>query len=266
MIRVVVVHETRLICELEATVLRNFPDIDIVACASTADEALAWLKKYSCDVVLASVTLPEDGAFMLTRSLSKADSSSKILITGLTESKAVILRCIEEGVAGYVHTEESLTDLVSKIRSVYHGEFVVSPYIAAALISRIGELKKMVTELNGFKDMNPNHLYAELTERECEVLNLIEQGYSNQEIANMLCIELGTVKNHVHNILEKLDVRTRKHAAIIARQALANHHSHKIESVRPALRPAGLHFPNDLSPIYQNSGKQSTTMKQMVVT
>jgi DNA-binding NarL/FixJ family response regulator len=135
MIRVIVVHETRLICELEATVLRNFPDIDVVACASTADEALAWLKKYSCDVLLASVTLPEDGAFTLTRTIAKMGGGTKILITGLTESKAVILRCIEEGVAGYVHTDESLTDLVAKIRSVCQGEFFVSPYIAAALIS-----------------------------------------------------------------------------------------------------------------------------------
>jgi len=266
MIRVIVVHETRLIGEMEATVLRNFPDIELVACASTAHEALAWLKRYSCDVILVSVTLPENGAFMLTRSLAKVDNSIKILVTGLTESKAVILRCIEEGVAGYVQTNESLTDLVAKIRSIYHGEFFVSPHIAAALISRIGELKKLVRELNGFKEMNPNHLYAELTERECEVLDLIEQGYSNQKIANTLCIELGTVKNHVHNILDKLDVHTRKHAAIIARQALAEHNGHKANNGRPVLRSASIPFSADLATLYQNSGKQSTTGKQLVVT
>lgn len=261
MIRVIVVHETRLICELEATVLRNFPDIDIVACASSANEALAWLKKYSCDVVLVSVTLPEDGAFMLTRSVAKLGNTTKILITGLTESKALILRCIEEGVAGYIHTDESLTDLVAKIRSVCQGEFFVSPYIAAALISRIGELKKLVTELNGFKDMNPNHLYAELTERECEVLDLIEQGYSNQGIADTLCIELGTVKNHVHNILDKLDVRTRKHAAIIARQALASHNGHKVDTGRQPRTPT-MTFTPELTKVY--TGKQAVVAKQLI--
>jgi len=262
MIRVIVVHETRLICELEATVLRNFPDIDIVACASSANEALAWLKKYSCDVVLVSVTLPEDGAFTLTRSMAKLSPTPKILITGLTESKALILRCIEEGVAGYIHTDESLTDLVAKIRSVCQGEFFVSPYIAAALISRIGELKKLVTELNGFKDMNPNHLYAELTERECEVLDLIEQGYSNQGIADTLCIELGTVKNHVHNILDKLDVRTRKHAAIIARQALASHNGHKVDNGRQPLRTPAMTFTPELTKVY--AGKQAGVAKQLI--
>ena len=266
MIRVIVVHETKLICELEAAVLRNFPDIEIVACASTSEEALAWLKKFPCDVVLVSVTLPDDGAFMLMRGVAKVDTAVKVLITGLTESKAVILRCIEEGVAGYVHADESLTDLVTKIRSVCHGEFFVSPCIAAALISRISELKKLVTELNGFKDMNPNHLYAELTERECEVLNLIEQGASNQEIANTLCIELGTVKNHVHNILDKLDVRTRKHAAIIARQALATHNGHKSDKTHQTVRPSGMAFSSELATVYQNSIKQSTPVKQFAVT
>ena len=230
-------------------------------CSSDLSGALAWLKKYSCDVVLVSVTLPEDGAFMLTRSVAKLGNTTKILITGLTESKALILRCIEEGVAGYIHTDESLTDLVAKIRSVCQGEFFVSPYIAAALISRIGELKKLVTELNGFKDMKPNHLYAELTERECEVLDLIEQGYSNQGIADTLCIELGTVKNHVHNILDKLDVRTRKHAAIIARQALASHNGHKVDTGRQPRTPT-MTFTPELTKVY--TGKQAVVAKQLI--
>jgi len=263
MIRVLVVHETRLICDLKVTVLRNEPDIEVIGCMATADEALSMLKKCACDIVLVSVTLPDDGAFVLTRAVAKLNNMVKVLITGLTESKAVILRCIEEGVAGYVNTDESLTDLVRKIRCVSQGEFLVSPGIAAALISRISELKRLVTELNGFKDMNPNHLYAELTERECEVLDLIEQGASNQEIASSLCIELGTVKNHVHNILDKLDVRTRKHAAIIARQALANN-SNKSDALRTPQHAAGMAFSPDLATVYQSMVKQPTPIKRFV--
>jgi len=265
MIRVLIVHETRLICDLKATVLRNEPDIEVVGCVAVADEALAMLKKSDCDVVLVSVTLPDDGAFILTRSIAKLGNPIKVLITGLTESKAVILRCIEEGVSGYVNTDESLTDLVRKIRCVSQGEFLVSPGIAAALISRISELKKLVTELNGFKEMNPDHLYAELTERECEVLDLIERGCSNQEIANNLCIELGTVKNHVHNILDKLDVRTRKHAAIIARQALANN-GNKPDVLRTPQRPAGMSFSPDFATVYQNIVKQPAPVKRFAAT
>ena len=261
MIRVLVVHETRLICDLKATVLRNEPELEVVGCVATADEALTILKKSACDIVLVSVALPDDGAFVLTRTVAKLGNAVKVLITGLTESKAVILRCIEEGVAGYVNTDESLSDLVRKIRCVAQGEFLVSPGIAAALISRISELKKLVTELNGFKDMNPNHLYAELTERECEVLDLIEQAYSNQEIASTLCIELGTVKNHVHNILDKLDVRTRKHAAIIARQALANS-GNKSDALRTPQRSTGLTFAPALATVYQNMVNQPAPVKR----
>jgi len=266
MIRVLIVHETRLICDLKAAVLRSEPDIEVVGCVSTTEDALITLRRHVCDITLVSVTLPDDGAFTLTRAIAKLDRPTKILITGVTESKAVILRCVEEGVAGYINTEESLTDLVQKIRCVSHDEFLVSPGIAAALITRISELKKLVTELNGFKDMNPNHLYAELTERECEVLGLIEQNYSNQEIANTLCIELGTVKNHVHNILDKLDVRTRKHAAIIARQALAAHGSPlgsaKPETLRIPQRSANMPFSHELATVYQNIVKQPVSVKQ----
>jgi len=111
--------------------------------------------------------------------------------------------------------------------------------------------------------MNPNHLYAELTERECEVLDLIEQGASNQEIASSLCIELGTVKNHVHNILDKLDVRTRKHAAIIARQALANN-GNKPDALRTPQHANGMGFSPDLATVYQSMVKQSTPVKRFV--
>ena len=90
------------------------------------------------------------------------------------------------------------------------------------LMARIRELKQQVIELNGLQALNPDALYAELSRRECEVLDLIEQRYSNQGIGNTLYIELGTVKNHVHNILDKLGVHTRGQAATIARQALAN--------------------------------------------
>jgi len=254
MIRVLIVHETRLICDLKAAVLRNEPDIEVVNCVHTAQEAVTTMKRHACDVVLISVSLPHNGAFECTRALAKSGNSTKILMTGLTESKALILRCIEEGVAGYINTEESLFDLIQKIRYVCQGEFLVSPWVAAALIARVSELKRMVTELNGFREMNPSTLYAELTERECEVLTLIEQGLSNQEIGATLCIELGTVKNHVHNILDKLDVRTRKHAAIIARQAQS---APALQAINGGKQAAALAFAGFVT--------QSTTAKEYAV-
>ncbi|CAN5700451.1 two-component system response regulator LnrK [soil metagenome] len=222
MIRLLIVHEVRLMADLTANVLRMQPDLKVIACVSTADTALTLLKKSPCDLILVSVTLPHNGAAMLTAAVTKMDRSIKILITGLVETKTVILRWLEAGAAGYVHADESLATLLHKIRRAAQGECLLSPVIAAALLARVGELKQQISQLNGWQTLNTDELYSELTVRECEVLDLIEQRYSNQRIGNALYIELGTVKNHVHNIMAKLGVRNRQQAAIVARQALAN--------------------------------------------
>lgn len=239
MIRVLVIHEVRLTCELEATALRKEMDIEIVGCMTEPHEALEWLKRLDCDIALVSINLPADSAFSFVPSALKLNDKLKLIITGVPESKAVILHCLEEGAAGYVHIGESLTDLTKKIRHIYAGESLIPPDITMALMARVNELKRLVTELQGFQDRQPLHLYAELTQRECEVLELIEQGMNNQEIANVLCIEMGTVKNHVHNIFDKFGVRTRKQAAIIARQALTSHRVGAIDDPQAAMLSGG---------------------------
>jgi len=222
MIRLLIVHEVRLMADLTTSALRLESDFKVVDSVPTVDAALALLRKTKYDVMLVSVTLPQEGAATLIRAVAKMPEPIKILITGLVEAKAVVLRWLEAGAAGYVHPAESLATLVRKIRVVNQDECLVSPAMAAVLVARIRELKQQLVELNSLDLLNPDTLYADLSRRECEVLDLIEQRYSNQGIGNSLTIELGTVKNHVHNILDKLGVRTRKQAAIIARQALAN--------------------------------------------
>jgi len=221
-IRLLIVHEVRLMTDLTANALQREPDLEVVGCVHTVDTALTLLTKSSCHLLLVSATLPHDGAAILMRAVAKMDHSIKVLITGLVEAKGVILPWIEAGAVGYVHTDESLTAMVQKVRGVAQGECLVSPRITAALIARISELRQQVVELNGLQTLNPGSLYAKLSGRECEVLDLIVQGSSNQGVANILYIELGTVKNHVHNILDKFGVRTRQQAAIIVRQAMAN--------------------------------------------
>ncbi len=175
MVRLLIVHEVRLIADLTASALRRESDIEVVACAPTAEAALALLRQTRCDVMLVSVTLPQDSAMTLTCAAAKMDRSLKVLITGLVEAKDLILRWIEAGAAGYVHTDESLAMLVQKVRSVVQDECLVSPSIGGALIARIGELRQQVIELNGWRALNPNALYVELSTREREVLSLIEQ-------------------------------------------------------------------------------------------
>ncbi|MEZ4869187.1 MAG: response regulator transcription factor [Caldilineaceae bacterium] len=223
MIRLLLVHPTRMTCELLAAVLREESDIHVVGYAHSSDEALTQVSKQKCNTVLVDINMPNHSALPFARNLRQTGQEVKVLITGLVKSNAAILQCIEEGVAGYVLEEDSLADLVKKIRAVHEEKFLVSPTVASALMARIAELKQMTKELYGISLNQAGDLFTELTPREWEVLQLIEQGCNNQQIADKLVIEKGTVKNHVHNILDKLDVHCREQAALLARQLFANH-------------------------------------------
>jgi DNA-binding NarL/FixJ family response regulator len=209
MIRVFIVDEVRLTCDMLATVLQDKSDIEVIGCTTTVDEALPQLSE--CDIVLATTTLPGDGAYELTRIIAKNNLPPKILIIGLAESREAIIRYIEAGAAGYVHRQDSVDRLLANIRSAYNNEAIVSPGIAAAIMARLAQLASSVITGSLRQELTEP---AGLTRREREVLNLIKQNFSNREIANQLTIEVGTVKNHVHNILEKLSVNSRRDAAV----------------------------------------------------
>jgi DNA-binding NarL/FixJ family response regulator len=208
MIDVLVVNRSRLIGSVMAAVLKDEPDMQVIGSATSVDEALEMLRSQACDIVLVSTNLPGGAALELTRVL-QSDSAPRVVVIGVIEREDVILQYVEAGAAGYVLRDDSEEDLVEKIRAVHTGEALVSPEIAAALMTRIAELADMRPPLESEVDR-----FSELTPREQEVLDLIGEDLSNQEIAERLVIEVGTVKNHVHNILRKLDVRSRRDAAL----------------------------------------------------
>jgi len=206
MIRVLLVNEIRLMSNVIRSVLEEEPDIEVVGGVTSLDEALALASK--SDVVLVSTRLPGDGALKLTTAIVEAHPSVKVLVLGLTETKGQVLQYVEAGADGYVLKDDSVDDLLSHVRAAQSGEALVSPDIAAALMSRVGELAQLFADVeSGLNEA------ADLTPREREILELIGQGLTNQEIADRLVIEVGTVKNHVHSILQKLDVGNRRDAA-----------------------------------------------------
>jgi DNA-binding NarL/FixJ family response regulator len=206
MIRVLLVNEIRLMSNVIRSVLEEEPDIEVVGGVTSLDEALALASK--SDVVLVSTRLPGDGALKLTTAIAEAHPSVKVLVLGLTETKGQVLQYVEAGATGYVLKDDSVDDLLSHVRAAQSGEALVSPDIAAALMSRVGELAQLFADVeSGLNEA------ADLTPREREILELIGQGLTNQEIADRLVIEVGTVKNHVHSILQKLDVGNRRDAA-----------------------------------------------------
>lgn len=208
MIRILVVHQTRLISSIISSVLDEEADITVLGQATSSEAALERLDQEPCEIVLVAATLPENGALKITEAVAQMESPPKVLVIGLPKSKNAILQYVAAGASGYVLQEVSTERLLDHIRAVYDGKAIISPDIAAALMNHISELAQISTQT----DIDPS-AYSELTPREREVLELIGEEYSNQQIADRLFIEVGTVKNHVHNILKKLDVSSRHEAA-----------------------------------------------------
>ena len=208
MIKVLLVIEVRLIANIFAEVLEDEADFMIVGRSEDAEGALKLIQQQKADVALVSVSLPEDGALKLTRAIVDITPNTKVLALGLADDTDDVLKYIEAGASGYILKDSSLLDLIEIIRSTQKGEAQVSAKMAAAMVERLSSLAKMFS-IPGTNFADDVHL----TPREREVLECIGQGFTNQEIASTLLVELGTVKNHVHSILEKLNVSNRDEAA-----------------------------------------------------
>lgn len=220
MIRILLVHEIHLVCNALANILRDEPDLSVVGFASTPDDALKQLETTQCDVVLINVARPNAEILSFIQHATSKDDAVKIIVLGVSEVKEFIVKCFQAGAVGYSPREDSLNQLLEKIRAIHRGKTVISPEVATVLISRVAELSHFVTNMEP-QESDLSLLHNDLTPREQEVLTFIEKGYSNQEIARSLTIEVGTVKNHVHNVLKKLNVSNRKQAAVLARQVLS---------------------------------------------
>lgn len=209
MIRVLIVAHIRLYREGLAVMLQHEQRISVVGAAVGADEALVALREHQPDVVLLDMAIPDNA--LLVRALVAAVPGTKVVALAVPEVEREVLACAEAGVAGYVTREGSVEDVVAAVESVARGEMLCSPRMAATLLQRVATLAL---------ERSPGNIEARLTRRELEILDLIDQGLSNKEIARRLTIELSTVKNHVHNVLEKLNVSRRGEAAARVRAAL----------------------------------------------
>lgn len=207
-IQLLLVNETRLMGNVITVAVEEEPDITVVAAVTSIEEALQVIQTKEVDIALVSTRLPEQGALKLTRAIVELAPATKVLALGLTEEKEHVLRYVEAGATGYILKDDSLEDLIATVRDARDGKAFLSPQIAAAMMERLSNLAHMFSGI----ESNLSDTTG-LTSREIEVLELIGKGWTNQHIAEHLVIEVGTVKNHVHSILEKLHVSSRKEAA-----------------------------------------------------
>lgn len=211
MIRILLAHPSRLVADSMRSALDQQPDVYVAGCATTAEE-LHFLLPHG-NVVLLGTELEDAAALDILNSIRTTHPHIKVLVMGVDDRPETIVHYVEAGAVGYILQEESVERVVEKLQAAHEERAIVSPSVAAALIQRLTHLANLdlpLAHANGRQEQ-----LEELTSREREVLNLITEGCTNLEIAEELVIECGTVKNHVHNILKKLEVNSRYEAATI---------------------------------------------------
>jgi two-component system nitrate/nitrite response regulator NarL len=207
-IRVFIIDDNSLLREGLVHMLAEQDGIAAVGSAESGDEALKQILDLRPDVALVDIGIPGNDGIEVTQALRRDLPDVKVIILGMPDLTNQIMGCIEAGAAGYVLKEATFDHLVETIRSANRGESFCSPQMAASLFSRVAELAGEKIPASSVK----------LTPREVEIVNKIAEGLSNKEIAQRLFIEVQTVKNHVHNVLDKLQVHSRLEAVQYARE------------------------------------------------
>ena len=181
-------------------------DIQVVGQAGNGDDAIEKILYYNPDVVLLDINMPKMNGIDVLRRLKDLGVKSKIIMLTIHKDREYLLEAMKIGADGYVLKDSDAEGLMRAIRDVKSGKTYIQPSIASLLVEDVNNI-----------DANGDSAKIDaLTKREYEVLTLIAEGLSNKEIADKLYISEKTVKNHVSNILKKLDVNDRIQAAIFA--------------------------------------------------
>ena len=206
--RIIIVSDTRLYREGLALSLERIDRVVLVGVADSVASALTYIEDNNPDVALLDFAMPD--ALSLPGAIVAAEIPVKVVAFSVADTEDEICECAEAGIAGYVGRNGSKEDLIAAVENAIRGEVLCPPRVAATLFRRLA------AHVHAKKQRPPD---AVLTSREQDIIALIDRGLSNKEIARQLKISLPTVKNHVHNILEKLQVRRRGAAAAVLREA-----------------------------------------------
>jgi len=208
-IRVLVVDDHALFRRSLEMVLDAEPDIEVVGEAGNGAEALARAIETTPDVVLMDVRMPRGGGIDACTSIKDAVPSAKIIMLTISDEEADLFEAIKAGAMGYLLKEISIDEVAGSVRAVAEGQSLISPSMATKLLTEFASMIKRGDE----RQPVPG---PRLTEREMGVLRLVARGLNNRDIAKALFISENTVKNHIRNILEKLQLHSRMEAVVYA--------------------------------------------------
>jgi DNA-binding NarL/FixJ family response regulator len=207
-IRVVLVDPHALFRRGVRLVLDDEADIEVVGECDDGLEAVDRIVELVPDLVLMDVRLPGVSGIEATRRARSLVPSVRVAILTVSEDDEDLFAAVRAGATGYLLKEVSIEELPAAVRAVARGDSLISPSMASRLLGEFNALSRRVEEQRGTA--------PRLSDRELEVLRLVARGMSNKDIAAELVIAENTVKNHVRNILEKLQLRSRMEAAMYA--------------------------------------------------
>lgn len=202
--RVLVVDDHPLFRQGVVATLTREPGIEVVAEAESIAEALRLTRALKPDVVLLDVALPDGTGIDAIQFLRQAHPGTRILMLTVNDASEAVIEAVRSGAAGYLLKGSSANEVVTALRTVALGGTYASPGAAASLISEVARPRRAVE--------------SELTPREQEVHELLGEGLTNREIAGRLVLSEKTVKRHVTVVMQKLGVRNRVEAALLARK------------------------------------------------
>ncbi len=188
--------------------LASVPDMEVAGEAENGDEAIQKAAKLQPDVILMDIQMPGMNGIEATRLIYGSSPHIGVIVLTMFEDDDSVFAAMRAGARGYLLKGADQTEILRAIHSVESGEALFGPGIARRLINFFAQLSPQV-----------QHPFPELTEREREVLDLLARGMNNAEIAGALVISQKTVRNHVSNIFNKLQVADRAQAIIRARDA-----------------------------------------------
>jgi DNA-binding NarL/FixJ family response regulator len=181
--------------------------VDVVGEARTGTDAVAEIRSLAPDVVLMDLNMPGISGVEATARIAMSAPLARVLVLSASDQDADVMDAIMAGACGYLLKESSIDQLLAGIQAAANGESLISPAIAAKVLQRLRASSTSARE---------DAIASELSERELQVLRLIANGNDNAQIAAELHISPKTVKNHISNILMKLQIENRIQAAVFA--------------------------------------------------
>jgi DNA-binding NarL/FixJ family response regulator len=207
-IRVLVADDQSMVRAGFRLLLAREPDIDVVAEARTGIEAVQQAARFKPTVVLMDIRMPELDGIEATRRILAADQGARILVLTTFDLDEYVYEALRAGASGFVLKDDPPEQLISALRTVAAGEALLSPAVTKRVIRSFVRLPRPARP----------EAVDELTARELDIFRLIAEGLSNAEISERLYIGDTTVKTHVTHILQKLDLRDRVQAVVLAHQ------------------------------------------------